>query len=444
MRTLHRKLIILMAAACGATVTSVQAQVTDNALQSVESQPAPVPNYTNFGHLRSKDTARTQNRHSVYAPMAQSALPVAPTPSITIGNIPNDRSLSGTRQQTSTNSAIPRSVSREAAKMSLESPPEVAPDYHTPYAINTEIARNETIPGGSTTANYVKPIASETTVIRANAVTAKDTNESDTIQPCAAISVRTERTNQPSINPPNDTNPASVNLPSTADKEPTNVKEKPTAPFSLENATADTPIPFPAMDKDKSPDDFNVEGGVLGSMATVITSLVIVIGAFLMAMWLLRRTGPKSLFGIPEEAFESLGRAPLAGAAGKQSVHLIRLGTKLILLSVTPDGATPLVEIDDPEEVDRICGLCHRDRNGSSTDSFQEVIRQLTSRKSTDAQAPSTARSTRQEPVEEEVTEEAIRLQRLRETSRQGARIGNYTIDSYQAATGIAGRGEGA
>ena len=51
------------------------------------------------------------------------------------------------------------------------------------------------------------------------------------------------------------------------------------------------------------------------------------------------------------------GRAPLAG---RQHVHLLRCGSKLLLVSVTPGGAETLTEVTDPAEVDRLAGLCRQ------------------------------------------------------------------------------------
>jgi|GEM_PF-3980388 len=432
MRSLYRLLITLLIAALGLSASSAIAQPGGPVLQRAENQSAPVPHYNSFGHLRADDTTTAPHR-SVYAPTPQTPtidaqVPTAPTPSAPLYE--NRYQRPAPTPTADYSSAIPRSVSREAAKMSLDIPP--SDSVITVARTERESEQSE---NGSN-------------VVRASATISENTANGGEIQPCVAI----QHENAPS-NPPTDhraptsgRTPTGLPLSSANTTKSNDAPQGSTKPFSLDNATADTPIPFVTSDKAKSTDDFNAENSLLGSTATVITSLAIVIGAFLMVMRLLRRTGPKSLFALPEEAFESLGRAPLSGAAGRQNVHLIRLGTKLILLSVTPDGATPLVEIDDPAEVDHICGLCRRDKDGSSTDSFQDVMRQLTSRKSADAPAPQTAQVTRQQPTEQEpdVSEEAIRLQRLRETSRQGERIGNYTIDSYQAATGMAARGEGA
>ena len=76
---------------------------------------------------------------------------------------------------------------------------------------------------------------------------------------------------------------------------------------------------------------------------------------------------------LPGEVFESLGRAPLTG---RQQMQLIRLGNKLVLLSVTPTGAETLTEITDIDEVNRLAGLCQQGRSGSISDTFRQVLSQ--------------------------------------------------------------------
>jgi flagellar biogenesis protein FliO len=58
---------------------------------------------------------------------------------------------------------------------------------------------------------------------------------------------------------------------------------------------------------------------------------------------------------LPREAVEVLGRTTLLG---RQQVHLVRCGNKIVLLSVTPGGVETLTEIADPAEVDRLHSIC--------------------------------------------------------------------------------------
>ncbi len=106
---------------------------------------------------------------------------------------------------------------------------------------------------------------------------------------------------------------------------------------------------------------------------TVIGSLSVVLAAFFVLVWLSRKTAPKGLAPLPGEVFESLGRAPLTA---RQQMQLIRLGNKLVLLSVTATGAETLTEITDIDEVNRLAGLCQQGRSGSISDTFRQVLSQ--------------------------------------------------------------------
>jgi len=113
--------------------------------------------------------------------------------------------------------------------------------------------------------------------------------------------------------------------------------------------------------------------GTLDSALTMISGLGIVLAIFLLVAWGLRRANPKAMGVLPQQVVEVLGRAPLAG---RQQVYMIRCGAKLVLVSVTPDGAEPLTEITDPFEVDRLAGLCEQSRPTSSTATFRRVLNQ--------------------------------------------------------------------
>jgi flagellar biogenesis protein FliO len=99
-----------------------------------------------------------------------------------------------------------------------------------------------------------------------------------------------------------------------------------------------------------------------------------VLGLFILVAWLTRRARPKGQQALPKEAVELLGRLPLAG---RQQMHLVRVGGKLLLLSVTPAGAETLTEITDPQEVDRLSSLCQTNHPGSITETFRQVLSQF-------------------------------------------------------------------
>ncbi|MDR3198750.1 MAG: flagellar biosynthetic protein FliO [Planctomycetaceae bacterium] len=103
----------------------------------------------------------------------------------------------------------------------------------------------------------------------------------------------------------------------------------------------------------------------------VLGSLLIVIGAFFILVFFLRKVSPKSNRLLPKEAFEDLGRAVLTQ---KIQLHLLRLGNRLLLVSITPEGVAPITEITDPDEVVPLLGLCRQLDTHSSTEFFRKTL----------------------------------------------------------------------
>ena len=112
------------------------------------------------------------------------------------------------------------------------------------------------------------------------------------------------------------------------------------------------------------------------SLYTMGTALAIVVGAFLLFTWVLRRGG-RGRTGrgvLPAEAVSVLGRVSLSA---KQVAQLIRVGNKLVLVAMTPGGAETLTEVTDPVEVDRLMGLCQQNNQQSTTKAFEQVFQSL-------------------------------------------------------------------
>lgn len=110
------------------------------------------------------------------------------------------------------------------------------------------------------------------------------------------------------------------------------------------------------------------------SLTTIGGGLAVVIGLFLVAAWWWRKRMPQAIMPLPGGVLEVLGRSNLGN---KHRLHLVRLGNKLLLISTTADCAETLAEIDDPDEVTRIIGLCLQSRPGSSSRAFRDVLAEL-------------------------------------------------------------------
>lgn len=107
---------------------------------------------------------------------------------------------------------------------------------------------------------------------------------------------------------------------------------------------------------------------------TVISSLAIVVGLFFLVVWVSRRATPQTATVLPTEVVQVLGRAPLTG---RQMLHLVRVGNKVLVLAISPQGTESLAEITDAHEVERLCAACERNRPGSITATFRQVLQQF-------------------------------------------------------------------
>lgn len=103
----------------------------------------------------------------------------------------------------------------------------------------------------------------------------------------------------------------------------------------------------------------------VGALTTVL------IAAGITLPWLKRHI-PGAVLPLPESAVQVLGRRPLEP---RVSLQLVRIGTRVLVLGVGPDGARTLAEIDDPIEVDVLVGACKSNRAETSTGkSFQQFF----------------------------------------------------------------------
>jgi flagellar biogenesis protein FliO len=110
------------------------------------------------------------------------------------------------------------------------------------------------------------------------------------------------------------------------------------------------------------------------ALGTVAGSLGLVLGLFLVVSWCLQRTSPKRGQRLPKEAVELLGQAPLTV---RQQMQLVRVGSKLLLLALSPAGAETLTEITEPAEVEHLLALCRKTQPGSASVTFQQTLSQL-------------------------------------------------------------------
>lgn len=110
------------------------------------------------------------------------------------------------------------------------------------------------------------------------------------------------------------------------------------------------------------------------SLGTAGAGLVLVVGLFLLCVSLMRRSGPSPTTPLPYDAVAVLGRVTLTP---KQFAHLIQVGNKLVLVSITGDRTDTITEITEPTEVERLLTMCLKGTRQSSSADFQKMLAQM-------------------------------------------------------------------
>lgn len=113
----------------------------------------------------------------------------------------------------------------------------------------------------------------------------------------------------------------------------------------------------------RTPSQTTVWGSLIG--------LAVVVGGLLFASRWIRVHGPPGLRGLPNEAVEPLGQRVLSRGV---AVHLVRCGSRMLVLGVGPDGIRTLSEITDPVEVDLLAGACRRRDEAVPGPSFAQLF----------------------------------------------------------------------
>jgi flagellar biogenesis protein FliO len=103
-------------------------------------------------------------------------------------------------------------------------------------------------------------------------------------------------------------------------------------------------------------------------------SLFIVIAAFFLLVILFRKVSPQGNRPLPKEAFECLGKYFLTQ---KHQLQVLRLGSRIVLVSIMPDGISTLAEITDPDEAVSFLGLCRRLDTNSATEMFRNTVAKM-------------------------------------------------------------------
>lgn len=125
-------------------------------------------------------------------------------------------------------------------------------------------------------------------------------------------------------------------------------------------------------------------------------ALLIVLILIAASAKLLQRRGLTPQHRLPPEVLEVLGRGLVDE---RNAIHLVRCGSRLLVLGSSVSGLTSLTEIDDPAEVESLAALCRSRENVTVAESITKLFQRR----------PTTDQG--RDPRESELDPATIRLQ---------------------------------
>lgn len=144
------------------------------------------------------------------------------------------------------------------------------------------------------------------------------------------------------------------------------------------DSDAHTPKPLPprahtAKSTDKTPTDRRAKSSATG-WTTTGAAMAAVLGLIFVAAKLVKRSSPQTPMTLPVEVLQVLGRKMLDY---RSTIHLVRCGSRLLVVGITQSGMTTLAEITDPVEVDYLAGLCKPSQSTSVGETFNQLFRRF-------------------------------------------------------------------
>ncbi len=142
---------------------------------------------------------------------------------------------------------------------------------------------------------------------------------------------------------------------------------------------------------------------------TTLGGLTAVLALIFLTAKVLRKSMPAAQRTLPIEVVQVLGRKPLDY---RHSIHLIRCGSRLLVVGASQESLTTLCEMTDPVEIDYLAGLCKPSEPTSVADSFNQLFRRF--------QGPASVDSTVEPDTRTNSDPAALRLQeRLQQSTRR-------------------------
>ncbi len=111
-----------------------------------------------------------------------------------------------------------------------------------------------------------------------------------------------------------------------------------------------------------------------GGWLTTLGGLTAVLALIFLTAKVLRKSVPTAQKTLPPEAVEVLGRKLLDY---RHTIHLIRFGSRLLMVGTSSEGMSTLAEITDPVEIDYLAGMCQPSEPATVAQNFSQLFRRF-------------------------------------------------------------------
>jgi len=138
-------------------------------------------------------------------------------------------------------------------------------------------------------------------------------------------------------------------------------------------------------------------GKSMGTWSGSWVALAIVVAVIFFSAYIFRKFWPEQQRWRNLAAIEILGKTYLSA---KQSLCLVKLGRKILLLGICSDRITSLGQIEDPEQVAEMLATIQQNQPNSISSSFGKLFGQQANRYQSDPQASNVAANNDSEVAE--------------------------------------------
>jgi flagellar biogenesis protein FliO len=164
---------------------------------------------------------------------------------------------------------------------------------------------------------------------------------------------------------------------------------------------------------------------------TTLGGLAAVLALIYLTARVVRKNVPAAQRTLPAEVVHVLGRKALDY---RHTIHLVRFGSRMLMLGTSQEGMRTLSEITDPVEIDYLAGLCRPSEPASVAGTFSQLFQRFQNPEPAPAESELPAGPAAAAEFEPDSDPAILRLQqRLQQSARGGADRGENPASTEAA-----------